>query len=301
MPSFRAPVHPPRPRPPAPARAAAPIPPLLGALGVALLIWGAVVAGAGARARPALATVAHQLGFEATVLGWTSWYGGYDLGAIGTGWCIDHGSAAPDAAFDYRPANPTDLRDDTKAAMAWAVTTAGGDTDPVRVGRPDAGPARPARGRLPLRPPRRRHLDHRSAGRVRRPGSGRHRPGPGHQGRRPGPCRPAWPPAPRGGDRGHRSELGSGGGHVDRCRRRGRGRRVVDLGRRRCGPGGAVRAGSPAPTARSPRRSTCPPDGPPAPARLWSPSPPRWRRPTRRCRLGRHRPSPPSASSPRPG
>ncbi len=105
---------------------------VVGALGVAVLIWGAVVASTGARARPALATVTHHLGFEATVLGWTSWYGSYDLGAIGTGWCIDHGSAAPDAAFGYRPGNPTDLRDDTKAAMAWAVTTVGGDTDPVR-------------------------------------------------------------------------------------------------------------------------------------------------------------------------
>ncbi len=104
----------------------------LGALGLAVVVWGTVLAGTGARARPAQATAVHRVGFEATVLGWTSWYGSYDLGPIGAGWCIDHGLAAPDAAFDYRPSVPADLRDDTRAAMAWAVTTADAATDPVR-------------------------------------------------------------------------------------------------------------------------------------------------------------------------
>jgi hypothetical protein len=79
-----------------------------------------------------MATVVHHQGFEATVLGWTSWYGDYGLGSIGDGWCIDHGLSAPDASFGYRPTTPTDLRDDTRAAMAWAVTSAGPGADPVR-------------------------------------------------------------------------------------------------------------------------------------------------------------------------
>ncbi len=104
----------------------------LGALGLAVVVWGTVLAGAGARARPAQASVVHHVGFEATVLGWSSWYGSYDLGPIGVGWCIDHGLVAPDAAFDYHPSQPTDLRDDTRAAMAWAVTAADAGADPVR-------------------------------------------------------------------------------------------------------------------------------------------------------------------------
>ncbi len=107
-------------------------PGVLGAIGLAAVVWGGVLTGASAGARPALATVVHRTGFEATVLGWTSWYGSYDLGAIGPGWCIDHGSAAPDAAYRYVPSVPTDLRDDTRAAMAWAVTTTDAATDPVR-------------------------------------------------------------------------------------------------------------------------------------------------------------------------
>ncbi len=107
---------------------------VLAATGVAVAAWGLAVGGVGVQARPALATVVHHTGFEATVLGWTSWYGDYDLGSIGSGWCIDHGLRAPDASFVYRPTPATDLRDDTRAAMAWAVTTAGSDAgrDPVR-------------------------------------------------------------------------------------------------------------------------------------------------------------------------
>ena len=102
------------------------------AAGAATVAWGLVLAASTTRAAPALATVVHHQGFEATVLGWTSWYGDYDLGPIGDGWCIDHGLSAPDASFGYRPTTPTDLRDDTRAAMAWAVTSAGPGADPVR-------------------------------------------------------------------------------------------------------------------------------------------------------------------------
>ena len=55
------------------------------------LAAGAALLGLGASAPPAFATVTHRDGFEATVLGWTSWYGSYDLGPLGAGWCIDHG------------------------------------------------------------------------------------------------------------------------------------------------------------------------------------------------------------------
>jgi hypothetical protein len=102
------------------------------AVGAATVAWGLALGGSGARATPALASVVHHVGFEATVLGWSSWYGDYDLGSVGTGWCIDHGLHAPDPAFGYRPTVPTDLRDDTRAAMAWAVSVDGPGADPVR-------------------------------------------------------------------------------------------------------------------------------------------------------------------------
>jgi hypothetical protein len=99
-------------------------------LAVGCVLAGSVLLGPAARARPAQATVVHRAGFEATVLGWTSWYGSYDMGGLGAGWCIDHGLRAPDPALGYRSTNPTDLGPATKAAMAWAVTKYGG-TDPV--------------------------------------------------------------------------------------------------------------------------------------------------------------------------
>src|SRR3954454_18699721 len=79
----------------------------------------------------ALAVVSPRVGFRATVLGWSSWYGSYDLGAAGTGWCIDHGLAAPDPAFRYVPVNATDLDADRRAAMAWIVSSHGGTRDPL--------------------------------------------------------------------------------------------------------------------------------------------------------------------------
>jgi Bacterial Ig-like domain (group 1) len=98
--------------------------------GVGCLLGGLVLLGPATRARPAQAAVVHRAGFEATVLGWTSWYGSYDMGPLGAGWCIDHGLRAPDPALGYRPTDASDLGAATRAAMAWAVTKYGG-TDPV--------------------------------------------------------------------------------------------------------------------------------------------------------------------------
>ena len=47
-----------------------------------------------ARAGAADAQVVHGAGFEATVAGWTSWYGSYQLAGVGQTWCIDHGLQA---------------------------------------------------------------------------------------------------------------------------------------------------------------------------------------------------------------
>src|SRR4051794_8448039 len=54
---------------------------------------------------PATAVVTHELGYRATVLGFTSWYGSYGMGALGRGWCIDHGSHSPDPELRYVPAS----------------------------------------------------------------------------------------------------------------------------------------------------------------------------------------------------
>jgi hypothetical protein len=93
---------------------------------VLCLLAGAALLAPATRARPAMAAVVHRSGYEATVLGWTSWYGSYDMGPLGPGWCIDHGLRAPDPALGYRPTTAADLRPDTRAAMAWAVTKYGG-------------------------------------------------------------------------------------------------------------------------------------------------------------------------------
>ena len=96
------------------------------AAGAATVAWGLVLAASTTRAAPALATVVHHQGFEATVLGLdqlvrraTTWARSAPAGASITAWPL------PTPAFDYRPTTPTDLRDDTRAAMAWAVTSAG--------------------------------------------------------------------------------------------------------------------------------------------------------------------------------
>jgi hypothetical protein len=102
------------------------------ALAVAALVVGSAALVASGGSRPTAAEVVHAQGFEATVLGWTSWYGSYDMGALGAGWCIDHGLRAPDPALAYVPTDADDLSASTKAAMAWAVTTHGPGADAVR-------------------------------------------------------------------------------------------------------------------------------------------------------------------------
>jgi len=88
-----------------------------------LALSGTLVSGFGASSEIALAEVVHGSGYNATVLGWTSWYGNYGLGAVGWGWCIDHGIAAPDAAYGYVATDITDAGPRTKAAMSWAAST----------------------------------------------------------------------------------------------------------------------------------------------------------------------------------
>lgn len=68
----------------------------------------------------ASAAVVHGVGYEATVSGWTSWYGSYVLEGVGQVWCVDHGLRAPDVVLGYRP-TALGLDDDTQAAMAWAI------------------------------------------------------------------------------------------------------------------------------------------------------------------------------------
>lgn len=69
-------------------------------------------------------------GFNGTVLGWTSWYGTYQLAGIGTVWCIDHGSHAPDAAFGYRRTT-AGLPSTAITAMSWIAGRYGGSPDPI--------------------------------------------------------------------------------------------------------------------------------------------------------------------------
>ena len=96
----------------------------LGAVSAVVLLTVAAAAwGLGSTPEPALASVQHGVGFDGTVMGWTSWYGNYGLGDLGWGWCIDHGSRAPDPAYRYVPADVADKPATTKTAIAWAVTT----------------------------------------------------------------------------------------------------------------------------------------------------------------------------------
>jgi hypothetical protein len=98
-------------------------------LAVALVVLGALrVAPAPV---PAAAAVGHVAGYRATVDGFTSWYGSYDLGAIGTAWCIDHGIRAPDPDLAYLPTGLLGTSDDVRAALAWAVGRHGAAPDRV--------------------------------------------------------------------------------------------------------------------------------------------------------------------------
>src|SRR5581483_895266 len=60
--------------------------------GLAAVVVAVVVVAASPRLLGrAGAAVVHDVGFEATVGGWMSWYGSYRLGSLGVVWCVDHG------------------------------------------------------------------------------------------------------------------------------------------------------------------------------------------------------------------
>ena len=96
---------------------------------IALVLLTAGLAGLGHRPAPAGAVVQRVSGYRATVLGWSSWYGSYGLGADGTAWCIDHGIRAPDPALRYVRTTLTGVPAATQAAMAWAFGRHGTDPD----------------------------------------------------------------------------------------------------------------------------------------------------------------------------
>lgn len=71
--------------------------------------------------RPAGAEVTHGDGFFASVDSFRGWFGSYRMGDMGTAWCVDHGSPAPDPSFGYVAADLQERALDTKRAMAWAL------------------------------------------------------------------------------------------------------------------------------------------------------------------------------------
>ncbi len=99
------------------------------AVAALLVLAGASVLGSARSPGPAEAAVTPALGYHATVLGWSSWYGSYDMGPLGSAWCIDHGLHAPDPAFRYAPTTAPDLDADTAAAISWVVAAHGADRD----------------------------------------------------------------------------------------------------------------------------------------------------------------------------
>src|SRR5690554_6351385 len=98
-------------------------------LAVALLVAAAGLHVVGPA--PASAAVTRLHGFRATVDGWTSWYGSYGMGQLGPGWCIDHGSRAPDPAFRYAPTDLASVPPDVRAAIGWVVGRHGQGSDAV--------------------------------------------------------------------------------------------------------------------------------------------------------------------------
>jgi hypothetical protein len=98
---------------------------------LALVLLTAGLAGLGHGPAPAGAVVQRVSGYRATVLGWSSWYGSYGLGAEGTAWCIDHGIRAPDPALRYVRTTLTGVPASTQSAMAWAFGRHG--TNPDRI------------------------------------------------------------------------------------------------------------------------------------------------------------------------
>lgn len=78
---------------------------------------------------PADAAVTHQYGYQATVLGFTSWYGSYGMGPLGLAWCIDHGIRAPDPVYRYVAADMSSVPLEARTAMAWVVGRWGNGND----------------------------------------------------------------------------------------------------------------------------------------------------------------------------
>ena len=97
--------------------------------GLVMLLVAATLAVS--RPSPATAAVTHLHGFRATVHGFSSWYGSYEMGPLGTAWCIDHGIRSPDPAFAYAAADLSAVAADTRAAMAWVVGAHGHGRDRI--------------------------------------------------------------------------------------------------------------------------------------------------------------------------
>ncbi len=77
------------------------------------------------------AEVVRAGGFAATVTGHRGWFGSYDLAGLGPAWCVDHGIAAPDSDFGYRPTGLAEASPPVRTAMAWALGRHGFQPDRV--------------------------------------------------------------------------------------------------------------------------------------------------------------------------
>lgn len=97
----------------------------------ALAAIALVASGGSAGHQSAWAVVGHHRGFHATVYGWTSWYGSYDMGPLGVGWCIDHGLRAPDPAFGYVPTPVEGADEGVRRAVAWIASSPPSGPEPV--------------------------------------------------------------------------------------------------------------------------------------------------------------------------
>ena len=113
----------PRPRAPRPIRR-------LATTGAALVVAATALLAVAPERAAAVVTPLH--GYRATVAGFTSWYGSYDMAGLGTAWCIDHGIHAPDPAFLYQPADLSSVPATTRVAMAWVLGRHAGGTDRSR-------------------------------------------------------------------------------------------------------------------------------------------------------------------------
>ena len=70
-------------------------------------------------------------GFSASVDGYRGWFGSYDMAGIGTVWCVDHGTPAPDADYGYVPTELSDRPPPVRGAIAWALGRHGHGPDRV--------------------------------------------------------------------------------------------------------------------------------------------------------------------------